>query len=556
MIAWCLWHTGRIEEASELVAGIDGGSRQLEYLLRLVDVRGAAPPVEPELTGGALDGLTMRVRYAHGRLREVAEPPISPWAAAVSAPWRISGLRALGRLDEALALYEQAGLEEWAQVWFHAIVAPELMIDLGREREAREAIAHGRHLIRGRGSVVFDLLNRLIEVKLELRLRRDHERADSLLLALGARPEASAYGFIREQVETWSGMVLLLRHQDSAAARRLRRAVRSMQRTDRILELPTAAVFLAEAEWRLGNEEASDRAADVAAAAAARQGSNHLLLQALADFPSVASRRLDADADADSTWHDLGRALLARDIPVEVAGAADVVLDEFVPAIHVDGEPVRPRIRKSYELLAYLVAAQRAVAREELLEALFDGRTDASAAAYLRQATHRLREVLPPEVELVSDAGRLRLAGRVRSEHARAEALLARAAHLADEPRLEQLEQALAILERGPYLPQSTAPWIDERRDRLAHRAVDARHDAAKAAFALGRHARAVELAEAVVRAEPYRESGWRLLMRLAHAAGDEAGVVDAYRRCERALDDLQSVPSPTTQSLLAALRK
>jgi len=556
MIAWCLWHCARIDEARELVEGVEGGSPPLEYLLRLLDDRGSPAAVEPELTGGALDALTMRVRYAHGRLREVAEPPSSPWAAAVSAPWRIGALRALGRLEEALALYEEASLAEWAPVWFHAIVAPELMIDLGREAEARQAIAHGRELIRASGSVLFDLLNRLIEAKLELRLRRDHERADALLLALAARPETASYGFVREQVETWSGMVLLLRNQDAAAAQRLRRAVRSMQRSDRILELPTAGVLLAEAEWRLGHDDASDRAADVAAAAAARQGSNHILLQALADFPSVASRRLDADADADSDWHELGRALVARDVPLALAGGALVVFDEFGPELRVEGEQVRPRIRKSYELLAYLLAAGRPVVRDELLEALFDGRSDGSAAAYLRQAAHRLREVLPADVAVVSEGDRLRLVGRIESELARAESRLARAAHLADEPRLEQLEQALAILERGPYLPRSEGAWIEERRERLAHRTADARHDAAKAAFALGHYARAVELAEAVVHDEPYRESGWRLLMRLAHAVGDDAGVVDAYRRCERALSDLQSVPSPTTQSLLAALRK
>ena len=58
-------------------------------------------------------------------------------------------------------------------------------------------------------------------------------------------------------------------------------------RSDRLLELPTAAVYLAEAEWRAGDEDAADRAADLALEAARRQGSNHVLLQALADFPAV-----------------------------------------------------------------------------------------------------------------------------------------------------------------------------------------------------------------------------------------------------------------------------
>jgi len=68
-----------------------------------------------------------------------------------------------------------------------------------------------------------------------------------------------------------------------------------MVRGDRILELPTAAVYLAEAYWRAGDEDASDQAADLALDAAQRQGSNHLLLQALDDVPAVPTRRLDAE---------------------------------------------------------------------------------------------------------------------------------------------------------------------------------------------------------------------------------------------------------------------
>jgi ATP/maltotriose-dependent transcriptional regulator MalT/DNA-binding SARP family transcriptional activator len=559
MLAWCLWHVGRIDDARDIVGRLeDEETGALRYLLHLVDMRGAA--VEPELTGGPLDALTRRVRYAHGRLRDAADPPASRWAAAVTAPWRIGALRALGRLDEALALYEGETFDEWAPVWFGAIVAPELMTDLGRERDAREAILRGRALIRESGSVVFAMLNRLIEAKLELRLAQDHERADAVLLALAARPEAAAYGFVAEQVATWSGMVLLLRNQDEAAARRLRRAVRTMQSTDRILELPTAAVFLAEAEWRLGNDDAADTAADLAAAAAGRQGSDHLLLQALADFPAVASRRLDADADADSRWHDLGRALLAQQVPVTVRGRCRVAFDEFAgPELLVDDVVARPRIKKSYELLAYLLGARRArVARGELLGAILDGRTDGAARSYLRQAAHQLREVLPDDVGPVVEEDQLRLqgAGSVESAYARLEGLLARAAHLPGVARLELLEEALQILERGEYLAPISSPWVVERRERLARVAADVRHDAAKAAYSLGRYQRARELVEEVVRGDPYRESSWRLLMRIGHALGDGESVVAAFRHCERALRALGAAPSPTTQSLLAALRK
>lgn len=562
MMAWCLWHVGRIDDARELhaAAGESEETAAVDYLLRLVDRRGDAGTHDPEPSGGPMDALTMRVLYAHGRLRRVAERPASAWAAAVSAPWRIGALRAMGRLEEALALYDAGGLDDWAPVWFHAIVAPELMIDLGRAREARDALAHGRVLIRGSGSVVFDMLNRLIEAKLELRLSRDHERAHAILLALAARPEASAYGFVEEQVATWTGMVLLLRGEHAAAARRLRKAVRSMQSTDRILELPTAAVLLAEAEWRDGDEEASDRAADAALAAADRQGSSHILLQALLDFPTVAARRLDADADADSPWHELGRALMAHDAPISLPGRAAVVFDEFGgPSLHVDGVRVRPRIKKSYELLAFLLAtADGGAARDQLLDVLFGGRDDASTRSYLRQAVHQLRDALPDDVELAFAADRLVLTSRrgVQSEYARVEEMLARASHLGGEARVELIEQALGVLERGRYLGRIDSPWVEERRERLARRAADARHEAAKAAFAAGRYLDARRLATAVIDADPYRESSWRLLMRIANALGDEPAVIDTYRRCERALAELGTSPAPTTHSLLRALRK
>jgi DNA-binding SARP family transcriptional activator len=355
-------------------------------------------------------------------------------------------------------------------------------------------------------------------------------------------------------------MVLLLRNQHEAAARRLRKAVRSMQSTDRILELPTAAVLLAEAEWRLGNEEESDRAADVALAAAERQGSNHILLQALADFPNVASRRMDADADADSPWHELARSLIDQGAPIAVAARPSVVFDEFGgPALVVDGRRVRPRIKKSYLLLAFLLAGDgKPVSRDRLLEALFDGRTDASSRSYLRQAAHQLRDVLPADVGILLEGDHARLTGaeRIQSEYARAESLLARSAHAPADTRGALIEQALAIVDRGRYLDRIETLWVEERRERLARRAADARHEAAKAAFAAGRLQDARRQAALVVEHDPYRESSWRLLMRIASALGDENGVIDLYRRCERALGELGARPAATTHALLKTLRK
>jgi DNA-binding SARP family transcriptional activator len=318
-------------------------------------------------------------------------------------------------------------------------------------------------------------------------------------------------------------------------------------------------VYLAEAHWRAGNEDAADQAADLALEASRIQGSNHLLLLALADFPAVVSRRLDAEPAADSPWHELGRALLAQAVPVGAELRATVELCEFGRcAIFVGAEQVRPRIAKSCELLAYLTSTKPPeAARDELLDAMFDGRNDDSTRSYLRQAIRWLRQVLPGDDALVVDNGRVRLAEVVvRSESVSFETGLAQAARLLGEERLSATLEALELYDKGEYMPNTHSPWADERRQRLADMAADARYEAAELAYSLGRYQAADELVERLLRADPYRETAWRLTMRILSALGNEDGVIRAYQSCERALAEIGATPAPTTRRLLERLRR
>jgi DNA-binding SARP family transcriptional activator len=563
MMAWCYWHGGRVDDARAVIAlaGESPETDAIRYLLALVDgeATGGAG-LRPALSGGPLDALVMRVHYAHGRLPALAPTPASRWAAAVSAPWRIGTLRATGHTERALELYEAQGAASWAAVWLHAIVGVEILIDLRRTDDARAALLRARELIGASGSQVYDMLSLVMEAKLELRLERDADAALALVDRLERRPAARRYGFVAEQIDMWAGYGHLLRGDGAAALARLRDAVGRMLAADRILELPTAAVHLAEAEWRCGDEDAADRAADLALAAAAKQGSNHVLLQALADFPAVVSRRIDAEPGAESPWHDLGRALLAQGVAVDPRIGPLVELAEFgSKALAINGVTVRPRIVKAYELLAYLACCPgQCASREEVLDALFDGRCDAATRAYLRQAFHRLREVLPDGMKLITESERVGLSEGVaiRSESGRVEALLAEAARLQGEERLAATLDALELLERGEYLPGARTAWAEERRQELAVLAADARFEAAELAFAAGRHREAERLVAAVLHDDPFREAAWRLQMRLASAAGDEDRVIGAFRRCERALGELGTTPSGTTRHLLDALRR
>ncbi len=348
-------------------------------------------------------------------------------------------------------------------------------------------------------------LNSFAEAKLALRLEKDPALARAVLDRIEAVPRARDILWAAEVFDTLYGLALLLEGDDEAALARLRSAVAGMVAGDRILELPTAAVYLAEAEWRAGNEDAADRAADIALGAAQRQGSNHILMQALSDLPAVLSRRIDAEPAADSPWHQIGRALIAQGVRLTADPGASVRFRDFGErSIEVDGTMRRPKIGKSYELLAYLTLHGEA-SREDLLDALFDGRTDDSARAYLRQAIQALRESLPDGALVATQGGPVALADDVLivSDSERLETGLAEAARLQGRDRIAATLDAIKLTEEGEYLAGARSTWVDERRTHLLERVVDARFEVAELAFASGDYELAQQLGRGCPRQRP-----------------------------------------------------
>ena len=129
-----------------------------------------------------------------------------------------------------------------------------------------------------------------------------------------------------------------------AALALLRRAVSGMRRAHRHLELPAAAIFLAEAEWRAGDEDAHDAACEVAYAAAEACGTLRPLEQALAlraGGPRPAARL--PRAPDERRWRALARAeeVVAAASPESGARLRVRTLGE--PALELDGEPLPVR---------------------------------------------------------------------------------------------------------------------------------------------------------------------------------------------------------------------
>jgi DNA-binding SARP family transcriptional activator len=563
LMGWCYLHVARLDDLSAVLAAARPGPEvdAVRYCAALIiDLKETSGPESPVPTGGPLDALSFSGSYFLGHLNDLMQPPASPFVEALSRPYRIGALRAAGQTQQALALYEATLGANPGQVALHAAIGPEVLIDAGRLSAAREAVERGRKLALASGSLGFRAINVTAAMKLALRLERNPAAARAALEELELDSAVRRFHFTAEQQDVWYGFALLLDGEDAAALARLRRAVTAMQGGGRLLELPTAAVYLAEAEWRTGDEDAADRMADLALATARAHGSNHLLLQALADFPAVASRRIDAEPSAESSWHELGRALIGQGVALHAVRGGRIRLQDFgVAAIFVDEVEVRPGLAKSTELLAYLCLHRgETTERERLLGALFDGRADDSARAYVRQAIGRLRAALPEGSLVSAPRGGLVFADEVRVScvSLQFEADIAEASRLQDEARLTATLKALSAYDRGPYLAAVDSPWVDERRGQLARIATDARYAVAELAYSAGRLGEARRLVEATVREDRYREGAWRLMMRIAGALGDEAGVLSAFQGCERALAGLSTRPSATTTRLLQDLRR
>ena len=240
-----------------------------------------------------------------------------------------------------------------------------------------------------------------------------------------------------------------------------------------------------------------------------------------------------------------------------VADPAILVATMGRGAIVVDGEEVAVSPPRAVEMAAAIAHAGPAgAARTALIDDLVDSSAD--PANYLRQLLHRLRRVLPEGVGIASRDGHLAWDSPhpVVAEDGLVEGLILRARREVDPERGETLARALAIAERGPYLPDSDSAGARRRRDELAPLLAEARREYVLGLLRAGRSEDAVATARAAVAAEPYREDGWRRLMR-AHAAADgPAAAVPVFLECAECLAAVELQPSADTRDLLERLRR
>lgn len=222
-------------------------------------------------------------------------------------------------------------------------------------------------------------------------------------------------------------------------------------------------------------------------------------------------------------------------------------------AVELDGERVEERLpgRQGRILFAFLVANRnRTLTRDEFLEILWPDGRDGGLAPLLSKLRRVIvldgfRVVLPPDARIDVEAA-------VDAVH-RAESALAQG----DPRRAWGPAQVAMFVAARPFLPGEDSPWIDELRRSLADLHLRALEAYAQAGLGIG----GTELVAAeragreLVRREPYRESGYRILMEALARDGNAAEALRVYDGLRTRLrEDLGVAPSTQTQEAHRAL--
>ena len=215
--------------------------------------------------------------------------------------------------------------------------------------------------------------------------------------------------------------------------------------------------------------------------------------------------------------------------------------------------------RQGRELFTYLVLNRgRSVSRDELMALLWPDRAPRAPEAALNTILARLRRalghaVLAPRAQLALD-----LPPDTWIDVEAADAACAGAESMLAEGRAEEAlsaAQAAADIVGARLLPEIQHAWIDQWRGEVEEIHSRLLTVTARAGLAAGgpRLIDAERAARRLIEREPFRESGYALLMEVQHGRGDVAEALLVYERVRTLLRDELGIP-PSAR--LAALHE
>lgn len=216
--------------------------------------------------------------------------------------------------------------------------------------------------------------------------------------------------------------------------------------------------------------------------------------------------------------------------------------------------------RQGALIFAYLATNRhRPVSRDELIDALWPDAPPADPAAAFAVALSKLRSALGgrfvdgrSELRLGIEDAWVDLEAALEAIH-RAETAVSHA----DWPGAWAPGRIALQISRRPFLAGHDAPWIADRRRGMEEIEFRALRCVAETGLGMGgaELLTAERVARRMVAISPYRESGYRILMRALAGQGDGSEALRVYDEIRTRLrDDLGATPSREIQHLHRAL--
>jgi len=239
--------------------------------------------------------------------------------------------------------------------------------------------------------------------------------------------------------------------------------------------------------------------------------------------------------------HSYARAVLT----CRVLGPTEVDADSH--RVHLGGPLPR-------RLITALIAAEgRPMSESAIADAVWGDAPPASPSISLQSYVSRLRGSLGPfrdALERVGDGYRLRAVADTATFTAHVErGRMLLGAHPIEAMRA--FGAALRLWRGTPYADLPAAPSVAPARARLEELQAVAVEEMLATRLAVGNAVDALADLNLSVRAQPYRERRWELLILGLHRSGRQADALAALRRVRALLaDDLGRDPGPALQAL------
>lgn len=219
-------------------------------------------------------------------------------------------------------------------------------------------------------------------------------------------------------------------------------------------------------------------------------------------------------------------------------------------SLHLNGQLLPFATRpKTTPLLAYLLLHQaEPIPRETLAFTLWPDEPERKARANLRRHLHYLRQALPDSTDWFE------------SDHRSVAWISAEITHLdvAEFERQIAYEQTLAsgiALYTGDLLEHEPDDFLFYERQRLRDLYLNALSRLVQLQRQRGEWQPAIQTAQTLLRADPYREDALRQLMALQAQSGNRSGAIASYDQFAALLEaDLGIAPMPDTQAFYAQI--